>query len=86
MQVIRSLDELVSDIEETSAVTTDHRSCFAHPMFAHNRTVLHQSEEQQQRQQQQYSQVSVLDVVAAVSRQLSEKFDLHDSVAGLADM
>lgn len=91
MQVIRSLDELVSDFEETSAVTTDQHRQFAHPVFAHARAVLHQSEQQQQQWQQQqwqqqHSQVSVTDVVAAVSRQLSEKFDLHDTLAGLAAM
>lgn len=76
MQVIRSLDELVSDIEDTSVVTNKH------PMLTHGRAVMRQAGQQQQ---QQLSQPSVTDVVAAVARQLSEKFDLHDSFASLAN-
>ena len=82
MQVIRSLDELVTDIEDTSAVTADRRSHIAHPIMSYSPVgdALHQSE-----QQQQHSHPSMTDVIADVSRQLSMKFDLHDNLVDLAN-
>lgn len=66
--MIRSLDELVTDIEDTSAHTTDQQAYMAAPVMAGlcSRAVSKESEQQQ-------SQLSMADVVADVSRQLSEK-------------
>ena len=85
MQVIRSLDEMVTDIEHKGASMTDRHPCIADSVVADgaDRAVLHRF--QQQQQQQQHLQL-MPDVVADVSRQLSEKFDLHDSFVGLMSM
>lgn len=81
MQVIRSLDELVTDIEDTGASITDQCPCIADPIVADldgtDEAVLHRPE------QQQHSESSLPDVMAEVSKQLSEKFDLHDSFVGV---
>lgn len=90
MQVIRSLDELVTGIEDTGASITEQHPCIAAPICmvadGNDRAVLHRSEQQPQHQQQQHSRLSMPDIVADVSRQLSEKFDLHDSFLGLISM
>ena len=89
MQVIRSLDELVTDIEDTGANITDQDPCSANPTVADLDGMLHQPEQQphqQQQQQQQHLGSSLPDVMADMSRQLSEKFDLHDSFVGLMSM
>ena len=81
MQVIRSLDELVTDIEDTGASMTDQHPYGSNSIVADgtDRAVLGRSEQQQQ----QHLRSSMPDAVADVSRQLSEKFDLHDSFVGV---
>lgn len=80
--MIKSLDELVTDIEDTSAITTDQHSRTANNTTADDlgRAVMHQFEQKLQ-QQQQCS--LLMSLVADVSRQLSENFDLHDSLIGM---
>lgn len=87
MQVIRSLDELVTDIEDTGANITAQDPSSANPSVADLDGMLHQPEQQpHQQQQQQHLGFSLPDVMADMSRQLSEKFDLHDSFVGLMSM
>ena len=88
MQVIRSLDEMVTDIEHKGTSMTDRHPCIADSVVADgaDRAVLHRFQQQQQQQQQQQHLQLMPDVVADVSRQLSEKFDLHDSFVGLKSM
>lgn len=82
--MIKSLDELVTDIEDTSAITTDQHSRVANNTAAladdSDRAMMYQFE--QKLQQQQHCSLS-MSLVADVSRQLSENFDLHDSLIGM---
>ena len=68
-QVIRNLDELVSDIEDTRA----------HPHGSGGLTH-HIVQDNSSCKQHHAPQQSVQDVLADVARQLSAKCDLHDSV------
>lgn len=76
--MIKSLDELVTDIEDTSAYTqgVHQQSHLAQPAMAgqHSKIGLYESDKQKQQQ----SQPSIDNIMADVSRQLSERFDLHD--------
>ena len=80
--MIKSLDELVTDIEDTCAHTEDvHQHCqIVHAAAACEAGVC-MSDKQQQQQQQQPSQLSIGNIMADVSRQLRERFDLHDQCA-----
>ena len=82
--MIKSLDELVTDIEDTSAITTDQHSRIANNTTADesDRALMYQFEQKLQQQQQQQCSLS-MSLVADVSRQLSENFDLHDSLIGI---
>ena len=80
MQVIKSLDELVTEIEDNTAHTPKE------PLHVVQSTLTashdtHQASHQQEQEQQ--SQLPVVDVVAKLSRQLSERFDLHDAFPGV---
>ena len=70
MQVIKNLDELVSDIEDTRA----------HPYGPGGLTRHAVQHKLSSKQQHHTPQQSVQDVLADVARQLSAKCDLHDSL------
>lgn len=73
---------MVTDIEDTSAITADQQSRIVDSTMAGDpdRAAMYQSEQKQQQQQQ--CSLS-RNLVADVSGQLSKNFDLHDSLIGL---
>ncbi|DBB01948.1 TPA: hypothetical protein ACH3X1_000537 [Trebouxia sp. C0004] len=77
-QVIRSLDELVSDIEDTQAHPTDDQSHMHEVSHGGTQIVAGQNANATTQ-----SHSCINDVLEDVARQLSMKFDLHDTWCGV---
>ena len=77
MQVIRSLDELVSDIEDTRAHPASQFIRMPDPLTTPS---IHYGLAKQQRGQSGQAQPSVSKVLADVAQQLSLNCDLHDTL------